>query len=115
LRAQFSETKRLDLWKKTLEKDCFQQQKESCERERGGNKRKKEQTSRGVGKLTESEKGHKNECKVETAKTTQQPKKKRKKKKKEGVGGLGGGVSKTEHEKQKSKQRRVTDFQHLIR
>lgn len=91
-----------------LEKDCFHQQKESCERERGGNKKKRQQTSRGAGKLRESEKGHKNECKVETVKTTQQPKKKNKK---EGVWG----GSKTEHEKQKSKQRRVTDFQHLIR
>jgi hypothetical protein len=42
-------------------------------------------------------------------------KKKKEEKKKEGVGGWGRGVSKTEHEKQKSKQRRVTDFQHLIR
>jgi hypothetical protein len=73
-----------------LEKDCFQQRKESCERERGGNK-KKQQTSRGARKLGESEQGHKNECKVETAKTTPNNQKKKKEKKRRA---LEGGVAK---------------------
>jgi hypothetical protein len=75
-----------------LEKDCFQQQKESCERERGDKKKNKQQTSRGAEKLRESEKGHKNECKVDTGKTTQQPKKKEEKKRRAlGRVGWGGG------------------------